>query len=194
MTRKIVPLMLVIALLTAAFVSFGRISVSAESTVTVTAAEFGKENAQEVTTATVKGISFEFAQSTGSNPPKYYSNPSAVRTYKNNSVATEGNTLTISADSAITKIVFEFDTSKSGVPVPDSGSYDADAKTWTGSANAVTFTTTADQVRYASFTITVDGTLEGGTDPSPSDPSEEPAPVLDTPEKILTAAYALETG
>ena len=194
MIRRILPLMIVIALLTAAFVPFGRINVSAESTVTVTAAEFGKENGQEVTSATVKGISFEFAQSTAGNPPKYYSNPSAVRTYKNNNVATEGNTLTISAESAITKIVFEFDTAKSGVPVPDTGEYDKDSKTWTGNSKAVVFTTTVDQVRYAAFTITVDGTLEGGTEPSPSEPVEEPTPVLDTPEKILTAAYALEAG
>ena len=194
MIRRILPLMIVIALLTAAFVPFGRINVSAESTVTVTAAEFGKENGQEVTSATVKGISFEFAQSTAGNPPKYYSNPSAVRTYKNNNVATEGNTLTISAESAITKIVFEFDTAKSGVPVPDTGEYDKDSKTWTGNSKAVVFTTTVDQVRYAAFTITVDGTLEGGTEPSPSEPVEEPTPALDTPEKILTAAYALEAG
>ena len=109
--------MIVIALLTAAFVPFGRINVSAESTVTVTAAEFGKENGQEVTSATVKGISFEFAQSTASNPPKYYSSPSAVRTYKNNKgMATKKETDTV--DKQIYEL-FEVLLKKSGVKKKD---------------------------------------------------------------------------
>lgn len=66
---------------------------------TITIADFGLENAAELTTLkTSDGIELVFAQEDGSNAPKYYTTGASARMYAKNS-------LTIKATKAMTKVV-----------------------------------------------------------------------------------------
>lgn len=66
---------------------------------TITIADFGLENAAELTTLkTSDGIELVFAQEDGSNAPKYYTAGASARMYAKNS-------LTIKATKAMTKVV-----------------------------------------------------------------------------------------
>ncbi|MBO4326798.1 MAG: hypothetical protein J5950_05970, partial [Clostridia bacterium] len=125
MVRKIVPMMIVVAMLITSFVVFGSVKAGAEDAVNISASEFGVANSEVADSYTVKGISFKFEKGTGSNDPKYYDSGSAVRTYA-------GNTMTISAEGAITKIVFTIDTAKTGTATASTGEYNAETLTWEG--------------------------------------------------------------
>lgn len=92
----------------------------------------GYENQQDVTSLTVEPITVTLAKGTGSNAAKYYTSGTAVRCYA-------GNTITLSSDKKIVKVVFSFGSSDgSNAITADVGSFSS--PTWTGSTNAVTFT------------------------------------------------------
>ena len=82
----------------------------------------------------------------GGNNPKYYSNGNAMRIYA-------GNTITFTADGAITSIVLNISTSNASDLEQNTGSYDAG--TWTGNATSITFTHTgSSQIRVTSISVT----------------------------------------
>ena len=61
-------------------------------TTTISMADFGLENAAELTTLTTNdGITLTFAQEGGSNSPKYYTSGTAARMYALNSVTIKGS-------------------------------------------------------------------------------------------------------
>ena len=126
-----------------------------EKSATVEFADWGVENAEDLQTTEVKGLTFSFDQ--GSNTgyaPKYYTSGSAIRIYA-------GNVMTISAVAPITKIEFSFAGNygfqSEGFQLSD-GEYAVTSKTWTGSAESVTFTnTSAKQWRIVSMAVTYGG-------------------------------------
>ena len=116
---------------------------------------------------TVEGVTVTFAKGDGSNQPAWYSN--GLRLYAN-------NTVTVSSESAITAITFNWQKqgSKAFNTVTASvGEYThpeaAGEGKWTGSANSVTFTLGATgQLLLNTFSVT----LEGGEEPV--EPGDEP--------------------
>lgn len=98
----------------------------------------------------------------GSPVSKYYNTGSAIRVYSGGSIIVEGET-------AISKIVYTWDTSESG-HVPDAdysnvGTYSTSTNTWTGSATTITLTRPSGSghwrlkgvaITYTNQTITVD--------------------------------------
>lgn len=82
------------------------------------------------TTKTVSGVTFDFLG--GSAKPTYYSD--GLRTY-------EGCEITISSEQLISKIVFTYTIKNSGSLKlqTTTGTWDSSTKTWTGSADAVSF-------------------------------------------------------
>ena len=130
----------------------------AEMTTEIVFADLGFENAQDLGTFTVGGLTFSFDLGTNGNgnTPKYYDNGTAARIYA-------GNTMTISAAGPITKIEFTFGgnnyTPKSGAYEFSAGSYAMATKTWTGDTESLTVTNTGtSQWRITSMTITYAGT------------------------------------
>ncbi len=121
----------------------------------------GYENAQDFNdqSITVGDATLTFSKGTGSTTPKYYNTGTGMRLYGS-------NTLTITSSKAISKIVFTYDdrqdqsnrpfyaTSSNTSFTP--GSYDYDTQTWTGSANSVvaTYTAQGGHVRIQTITIT----------------------------------------
>ena len=100
-----------------------------------------------------------FSKGTGSTTPKYYNTGTGMRLYGS-------NTLTITSSKAISKIVFTYDDRQDSSNRPlyatssntsfTPGSYDYDTQTWTGSANSVvaTYTAQGGHVRIQTITIT----------------------------------------
>ncbi len=84
-----------------------------------------------VSSVTQDGVTVAFDQATGSNPPKYYDNGSAIRCYPK-------NTITVTAQ-GLTSIVFTFGSGDgSNMITANTGSFSSN--TWTGSADKVVFT------------------------------------------------------
>ena len=133
-----------------------------EKSTEVVFADWGIENATDLPTKEVEGLTFSFGLGTNTQyAPKYYSSGAAARVYA-------GNTMTISATTPITKIVFDFVNNyafKSGGFGLSDGEYALTTKTWTGSAESVTFTNTSSaQWRIISMTVTYGdypGNIEG---------------------------------
>ncbi len=127
------------------------VTVSAVTDVTIDLTAQGFSNQQEVTTVTQGSFTLTFDQASGTNPPKYYTSGTSVRTYANNTLTVE-----TSGSDKITKIVFTLGTTTSATPSVDTGSYDSSSKTWTGSATSITFTNASSgQYHYKTVTITV---------------------------------------
>ena len=110
----------------------------------------GYTDKQNMTTVTQNNVSITFAQASGQNPPKYYTNGTAARCYA-------GNTITVAAEN-ITKIAFTFgDSDGSNAITSDVGSFTS--PTWTGMANSVVFTIggTSGNRRIAGINVTMNG-------------------------------------
>ena len=71
---------------------------NAGNTTTITMADFGLENAADLTTLSANGVTLTFSQEGGNNAPKYYTSGNAARMYAL-------NTLTITGSKAMTKVV-----------------------------------------------------------------------------------------
>lgn len=124
---------------------------AADATIDLTAQGF--TNQQEVTEVTSGTFKLLFAKASGSNPPKYYTSGTSVRTYAN-------NTLTVSTSGAnnITEIVFTLGGTTSATPTANTGTYNSSSKTWTGSAKSITFTNASSgQYHYKTVAITTGG-------------------------------------
>ena len=114
----------------------------------------GYTDKQDMGTVTQNNVTITFAQATSQNPPKYYTNGTAVRCYA-------GNTITVTAEN-ITEIEFTFGASDSSNPITASpGTFDAG--TWSGLANSVVFTIggSSGNRRIAGIEVTMNG--EGST-------------------------------
>lgn len=96
--------------------------------------EFGYTNAYALSTVNGTNVTLTFAKNTGSTTPAYYDTGSAARLYGQNS-------LTISSDYVISKIVLTFDGNNKGTLSANTGSY-SDG-TWTGNASTIVITNTA---------------------------------------------------
>jgi hypothetical protein len=129
----------------------------AATAVTIDFSAQGYENAADVTTLTLDGVTLTFSQGEGGNAPKYYTSGSAVRLYSK-------NTMEVSASENITKIEFTF--SGNGTWTATSASVGAYADgAWTGKAQDITFTNDnsgTTQVRIQKMVVTLG---EGGDDP-----------------------------
>jgi len=130
----------------------------AATAVTIDFTAQGYENAADVTTLTVGGVTVTFDKGEGSNAPKYYTSGTAVRLYNK-------NTMAVSASENITKIEFTFSGNGAWTATSASAGAYADGA-WTGSAQNITFTndneTTSTQVRIQKMVVTLG---EGGDDP-----------------------------
>ncbi|MBR6978285.1 MAG: hypothetical protein IKH88_00430 [Prevotella sp.] len=155
----------------------GICSMAKAGEVTIKLSEQGYDNAEDVSTLTVDGITLTFSKANGSYSPKYYNIGNAVRIYG-------GNTLTVDADSHdIIQITMVFQKSNS----PSNSDFSVDCgsatigviTTWTGNSNTVVFTNTASTGHWRLQTITV----------------ETQVPVLPvTDVTSITALRALEDG
>ena len=106
-------------------------------------------NGDEAGTQTVSDVTFAFAKGGNSsgNAPKYYDSGTSVRMYAN-------NTLTISAESAISAIAFTFGTTTTAGLEANTGTLDG--SNWTGSSNSITFTAgSSGQQHIKGITVTV---------------------------------------
>ena len=102
------------------------------ATVTLDLTAQGYANAAEFTSLTSSGVTMTGNKGTNSNAPKYYTGGNAIRFYG-------GNTFTISATKAITKITLTFGSSDGSNEITASpGTFSS--PDWTGSSTAVTFT------------------------------------------------------
>ena len=160
-------------------------------------ADWGIENATDLPTTQVEGLTFSFALGANTQyAPKYYTSGAAARIYA-------GNTMTISAPAPITKIEFTFVNNyafqSEGFELSD-GEYTLTSKTWTGSAESVTFTnTSAKQWRIVSMTVTYGGypdniagnVLKGAAEDIAADGSKY---VLAKPEGKQVGFYKASTG
>jgi len=77
-------------------------------------------------------VSITLAKGAGSVAPAYYSVGTGVRVYSD-------NTITVSAETSITKITFNFTQNSKNFDV-NKGVYSKNKATWTGSARSVVFT------------------------------------------------------
>lgn len=126
---------------------------AADETIDLTAQGFSDQ--QDITTVTSGSITLTFAKASGSNPPKYYTNGTSVRTYANNTL-----TVATSGSDPITKVVFTLGKTTSATPTANTGSYDSGSKTWTGSASSIIFTNASTgQYHYQQVAVT---TTPGG--------------------------------
>ena len=126
-----------------------------EKSTVVVFSDWNVENATDLPTTQVEGLTFSFDSGVNTQyAPKYYSNGASARIYA-------GNTMTISAVAPITKIVFTFVNNyafQSGGFELSDGEYTLTTKTWTGSAESITFTNTSTkQWRIVSMTVTYAG-------------------------------------
>ena len=107
-----------------------------------------EENATEYVYGVEDTYDIEFEQGTGNNPPKYYSNGTAMRIYK-------GNYMTITSTSIITRIELTFDLTNKAFTV-DNGIYSEGI--WSGNSTSVKFTNNStEQIRIISVTVTIGG-------------------------------------
>ncbi len=152
MQKKILSMILAIAMVVSMFAGIS-ITASAAETVTLTFSG-GSGTSQDTWTFAddASGISAVVAKGTHTTSPRLDSN--LIRIY---GTADKNNTLTVSGPVGcnITGIAFAMGTSYNDLSkvTADSGAIDTGAATWTGSANSVTFTTTA-QWRLNSITVT----------------------------------------
>ncbi len=167
-----------------------------EMTAEIVFADLGFENAENLPTFTVGGLTFSFADGGNTNVPKYYTSGSAARIYGSNSI-------TISASGAITKIEFTFSGNnyapKSGGYEVSDGTYALATKTWTGETESVTFTnTTTSQWRIVSMTITYAGTpanIAGNVLKGAAEEVEAPGKyILAKPEGVEVGFYLATSG
>ena len=129
-------------------------------TETITFADLGYANAEEISTVNGTNITLTFSVGTGSTTPKYYDTGAAARLYG-------GGTLTISSTYTITEIAFTF-SSSSYAPTSDnssfdSGEFDYGTYKWTGSATSVVLTNTASSGHFRIQAVTVTFTGDGTT-------------------------------
>ena len=128
----------------------------AAKTVTLDFTLQGYDNQQEVTSLTIDGVTVTFDKGTNSIAPKYYSSGNAVRLYG-------GGTLTVSAEEAITQVVFTFGSSDGSNEITsDVGNFDS--PTWTGESDKVVFAVggTSGHRRFSKLVVTLG---EGPVDP-----------------------------
>lgn len=119
----------------------------------------GYENAQDVTSLTVDGVTATFDKASGSNPPKYYTSGTSVRCYANNTI-----TVT-SATNYLKGIKFVFDTSKDNLITPDNGTVNGDVWTPEGDVASVVFTVdnvTGNQARFQKMTVSLGEEIPAG--------------------------------
>ena len=115
---------------------------------TLIMSEQGFTSGQAAAEATGTNCTVTFAQNNGSNGPKYYDTGSAVRVYPS-------NTITVSSESTIVEITFEFASGEGSNAITSSPS-GFNSPTWSGSANSVVFTIGGSNGhrRIASITVT----------------------------------------
>ena len=111
-------------------------------------------NADTVLTSTSSGqLTISGDKGSNNNPPKYYNNGTALRTYS-------GNTITFSAQGNVTQITFTLSEGTISSLSPSTGSFDGNV--WTGSAQSVVFTISATtrissvNVNYQSVNVSID--------------------------------------
>lgn len=93
----------------------------------------GYTNGEEVATASQDDVTINFDKGTNSYKPTYYDTGEAIRCYG-------ANTITVSSTN-VTQIVFTFASGESTNTISvNTGSYNADTKTWKGAADQVIFT------------------------------------------------------
>lgn len=93
----------------------------------------GYTNGEEVATASQDDVTINFDKGTNSYKPAYYDTGEAIRCYG-------ANTITVSSTN-VTQIVFTFASGESTNTISvNTGSYNADTKTWKGAADQVIFT------------------------------------------------------
>ena len=168
---------------------------ASEISTEVVFADLGFENAADLTTFNVGGLTFSFDGGGNDNTPKYYTSGSAARIYAKNS-------MTISAAAPISKIEFTFGTNyafKSGGYEFSNGTYALATKTWTGSAESITIkNTTTSQWRIVSMTITYEGTaanIAGNVLKGTKEDTEAAGKyILAMPEGEPVGFYLAETG
>ena len=168
---------------------------ASETSTEVVFADLGFENAADLTTFNVGGLTFSFSDGGNTNTPKYYTSGSAARIYAKNS-------MTISAAAPISKIEFTFGTNyafKSGGYELSNGTYALATKTWTGNAQSITFKNTGtSQWRIVSMTITYEGTaanIAGNVLKGAKEDTEAAGKyILAMPEGEPVGFYLAETG
>ena len=139
------------------------------------AAEQGYTDAEEITSITIgEGVTGTLDKAEGSYVPKYYNRGTALRMYA-------GNTLTITAEKPMVKIVFTMTGTEAQMSLEaDKGEYSLEGTTgtWTGEADEVVFTVpnvSGNQARIQMIEIFFAG-------------SEGPKPV-EVPEDLVVESY-----
>jgi hypothetical protein len=149
-------------------------------------------------TVTQDGVTIVFDKASGSNAPAWYA--AGLRLYAK-------NTVTISAETEITNITFNWEKQGSkqfaGLTA-NVGTYthpeSAGEAVWTGSAKEVVFTVgDKGQLQLNTLSVTVGAGQDDGNDPEPEEPETPTEPEQpEQPEGVLTCAEAVaicqETG
>lgn len=107
-------------------------------------------NNAKISSLTVGDVTASFSKGSGSTDPAYYNTGTAVRCYP-------GNTMTVTAED-ITKIEFTFGSGDNTNPIT-ANTGTLNGSTWTGSADAVTFTVGGDSKhrRIQALKVTMNG-------------------------------------
>ncbi|MDY6405629.1 MAG: endonuclease [Bacteroidales bacterium] len=107
-------------------------------------------NGAKISSLTVGGVTASFSKGSSSTDPAYYNTGTAVRCYP-------GNTMTVTAED-ITKIEFTFGSGDNTNPIT-TNTGTLNGSTWTGSADAVTFTVGGDSKhrRIQALKVTMNG-------------------------------------
>ena len=107
-------------------------------------------NGAKISSLTVGEVTASFSKGSGSTDPAYYNTGTAVRCYP-------GNTMTVTAED-ITKIEFSFGSDDNTNPIT-ANKGTLNGSTWTGSADAVTFTVGGDSKhrRIQALKVTTNG-------------------------------------
>lgn len=107
-------------------------------------------NSAKISSLTVGDVTASFSKGSGSTDPAYYNTGTAVRCYP-------GNTMTVTAED-ITKIEFSFGSGDNTNPIT-ANTGTLNGSTWTGSADAVTFTVGGDSKhrRIQALKVTMNG-------------------------------------
>ena len=107
-------------------------------------------NGAKISSLTVGDVTASFSKGSGSTDPAYYNTGTAVRCYP-------GNTMTVTAED-ITKIEFRFGSGDNTNPIT-ANTGTLNGSTWTGSADAVTFTVGGDSKhrRIQALKVTMNG-------------------------------------
>ena len=123
------------------------------TTETITCADLGYSNGDEVTTVEGKAFTINWNKGTNSNAPKYYDIGAGIRAYG-------GNYFTISSENTITAVSLTFGTGEDTNEITtDLGTYSKGS--WSGSSKSITFTVSGSSGhrRISQFAVTylVDG-------------------------------------